>query len=132
MGCFMSAGGIGAATPPHFGPSNYHYGSKRDSRDNVINSPEKKSCNVGEYMARLSESIAARSTSRDRECTREQVEVDEAMQIIQEDGVPGTSDIFFEAIKLFKNSVTHRVFRNLLDTEDRMAWLTRNLKRNNK
>jgi len=49
MGCFMSAGGIGAATPPHFGPSSDHSGSKRDSRDNVINSLEKKkSCNVGE------------------------------------------------------------------------------------
>ena len=88
----MSAGGIGATMPPHFGPSNDHSGSKRDSRDNVINSPEKKSCNVGEYMAHLSESIAARSTSRDQERTREQAEVDEAMQILREDGVPGTLD----------------------------------------
>ena len=71
MGYFMSAGGIGVATPPRFGPSSYHSGSKRDNRDNVINSPEKKSCNVGEYMACLSESTAMRSTSRDRERTRE-------------------------------------------------------------
>ena len=92
-GCFMSTGSIGAATPPHFGPSSDHSGSKRDNRDNVINSPEKKkSCNVGEYMACLSESIAVRSTSRDRERTHEQVEVDEAMQILREDGVPGTLD----------------------------------------
>jgi len=69
--CFMSAGGIGAAMPPHvmrpqddLGPSSYHSGSKRDTRDHVVNSPEKKSCNAGEYMARLSESIAARSTTR--------------------------------------------------------------------
>ena len=51
--------------------------------DNVVNSPEKKkTCSVGEYMAWLSESIAARSTSRDRERTHEQAEVDEAMQLL--------------------------------------------------
>ena len=139
MGSFMSAGGIGASTPPHvvwlqdhIGPSSYHSGSKRDTRDQVVNSPEKKACNVGEYMARLSESIAAMSTSRDRERTREQAEVDEAMQILREDGVSGTSDMFFEALELFKNSMSCREFKNLLDIEERIAWLTWHLNRNNK
>ena len=50
---------------------------------NVVNSPKKKkTCSVGEYMARLSESIATRSTSQDREWTREQAKVDEAMQLL--------------------------------------------------
>ena len=83
-------------------------------------------------MAHLSKSIAARSTSRDRERTREQAEVDEAMQILREDGVPSTSDMFFEALELFKNSVSRREFKNLLDTEERIAWLTWHLNRNNK
>ena len=86
----MSAGGIRESTPPAAlcwldlgGPSSYHSGSKRDTMDNVVNSPEKKkNCSVGEYMARLSESIAAKSTSRDRERTREQAKVDEAMQLL--------------------------------------------------
>ena len=75
----MSAGGIRESTPPIAlrpidlgGPSSYHSGSKRDTMDNVVNSPKKKkNCSVGEYMARLSESIAAKSTSWDRERTRE-------------------------------------------------------------
>ena len=86
----MSASGIRESTPPAAlcpidfgGPSNYHSGLKRDTMDNVVNSLEKKkTCSVGEYMARLSESIAARSTSWDRERTREQAKVDEAMQLL--------------------------------------------------
>ena len=64
----MSTGGIRESTPPAAlrpidlgGPSSYHSGSKRNTIDNVVNSPEKKkTCSVGEYMARLSESIAAK------------------------------------------------------------------------
>jgi len=100
--------------------------------DNVVNSPEKKYCNMGEYMARLSDSIAARSASRDRERTREQAEVDEAMQLLREDGVPSTLDMFFLATVLFKDSVTRRVFKNLLTSEERMAWLTYHMNWNNK
>ena len=83
-------------------------------------------------MAQLSESIAARSTSRDREQTHEQVEVDEAMQLLREDGVPATSDMFFLATDLFNNSVPRRVFKNLLTSEERMAWLTYQMNKNNK
>ena len=58
-GCFMSAGGIRESMPPAAlrpinlgGPSSYHSSSKRDTMDNVVNSPEKKkNCNVGEYIA---------------------------------------------------------------------------------
>ena len=75
----MSAGGIRESTPPAAlrpidlgGPSSYHSGSKRDTMDNVVNSPEKKkNCSMGEYMARLSKSIAARSASQNREQTHE-------------------------------------------------------------
>ena len=86
----MSAGGIRESTPPAAlrrldlgGPSSYHSGLKRDTMDHVVNSLEKKkNCSMEEYMARLSESIVARSASRDRERTREQAEVDEAMQLL--------------------------------------------------
>ena len=87
----MSAGGIRESTHPAVlrpidfgGPSSYHSGLKRDTMDNVVNSPEKKkTCNVGEYMARLFERIAVRRTSRDRERTHVQTEVDEAMQLLR-------------------------------------------------
>jgi hypothetical protein len=137
-GSFMFVGGIGASTPhvmwpqDHFGPSSYHSGSKRDTMDHVVNNPEKKSSNVGEYMARLSKSIIARSTSRDQECTHEQVEVDEAMQILRDNGVPVPSDMFFEALELFKNFVSHREFKNLLNIGERIAWLMWHLNRNKK
>jgi len=136
----VSAGGIRESTPPAAlrrldlgGPSSYHSGSKRDTREHVVNSPEKKkNCNVGEYIAWLSESIAAMSASRDRERTREQVEVDEAMQLLRDDGVPATSDMFFLAMDLFNNSVPQWVFKNLLTSEERMAWLTYQMNKNNK
>ena len=83
-------------------------------------------------MACLSKSIAARSTSHDRERTLEQAEVDEAMQILRDDGVPSCSDMFFKALELFKNSVSHREFKNLVNTEERIAWLTWHMNRNNK
>jgi hypothetical protein len=83
-------------------------------------------------MTRLSESIAATSTSRDRERTCEQAEVDEAMQILQEDGVPGCLDMFFEALELFKNSVSRQEFKNLVKSEERIAWLIWHMTRNNK
>ncbi|XP_066365580.1 uncharacterized protein [Miscanthus floridulus] len=78
IGCFVSAGGIRDSMPPAVlrrldlgGPSSNHSSSKRDTMYHVVNSLEKKkNCNVGEYIARLSESIAARSASRDRERTR--------------------------------------------------------------
>ena len=60
------------------------------------------------------------------------MEVDVTMQILWDDGVPGCSDMFFEALELFKNSVSRREFKNLLDTEERIASLTWHLNRNNK
>jgi hypothetical protein len=136
----MSAGGIHESTPPPVAPpvdfsepSSYHSGSKRGSRDQVVTSPEKKkSFGVGEYFARLSESIAARNTPRERERTREQVKVDEVMAILRSDGVPRVSPLFFEAMELFKNSVSRRLYKNLEDAEERIAWLQWHLDRNKK
>jgi hypothetical protein len=113
----MSAGGLRESTPPlvvlpadFSGPSSYHSGSKRGSKDQVVTNPEKKkSFGVGEYIARLSKSIAARSTSHEREWTREQVEVDEAIANLRSNGVPLLSPLFFEAMDLFKNSVSRRL-----------------------
>ena len=114
----MSARGIRESTPPAAlrpidlgGPSSYHFGSKRDT---------------------MAESIAVRSTSWDRERTREQAEVDEAMQLLREDGVTSTSGMFFLATMLFNDSVTQRVFKNLLTSEEHMAWLTYQMNKNNK
>ena len=66
------------------------------------------------------------------ERTHEQAEVDEAMQILRDDGVLVPSDMFFEALELFKNSVSRREFKNLVNTEERIAWLTWHLNMNNK
>jgi hypothetical protein len=96
-----------------------------------VTSPEKKkSFGVGEYFARLSKSIAARSTSHERERTREQVEVDKAMAILRSDGVPKLSPLFFEAMDLFKNSVSRQLYKNLEDAEECIAWLQWHVDRN--
>ena len=60
------------------------------------------------------------------------MEVDVTMQILWDDGVPGCSDMFFEALELFKNSVSCREFKNLVNTEERIAWLTWHMNRNKK
>jgi hypothetical protein len=54
------------------------------------------------------------------------------MQILREDGVLVPSDMFFEAMELFKNSMSHGEFKNLLNTEEHIAWLTWHLNKNNK
>jgi len=127
-GIYLSGGGIGSETPPHVmsqndysGPSSYHSGSKRARGDHVVDSPRKKCC---EILGRISDSIAARSSSRDRQRTREQEEVDEAMEILEADGVPVPSDLYFTALELFKNSVSRREFLNIKSPQVRIAWLT--------
>jgi hypothetical protein len=135
----MSASGIRESMPPPIAPldfsgsSSYHSGSKRGSRDQVVTSPEKKkSFDVGEYIACLSESIDARSTSREREQTRELVEVDEAMAILRSDGVPKLSPLFFKVMDLFKNLVSRQLYKNLEDAEERIAWLQWHMDRHKK
>jgi len=54
------------------------------------------------------------------------------MQILRADGVPRCSDMFFEALELFKNSVSRREFKNLMDSKECIAWLTWHMNRNNK
>jgi len=103
------------------GPSSYHSGSKRARGDHVVDSPRKKCC---EILGRISDSIAARSSSRDRQRTREQEEVNEAMEILEADGVPVPSDLYFTALELFKNSVSRREFLNIKSPQVRIAWLT--------
>jgi hypothetical protein len=60
------------------------------------------------------------------------VEVDEAMQIIRDDSVPIPSNMYFEALELFKNYVYHREFKNMENTGVRIAWLTWHMSRNKK
>ena len=43
-----------------------------------------------------------------------------------------TSDMFFLAMDLFNNSVPQWVFKNLLTSEERMAWLTYQMNKNKK
>jgi hypothetical protein len=83
-------------------------------------------------MARLSDSITARSSSREWERTQEHAEVDEAMQILWYDSVPIPSDMYFEALELFKNSMYRREFKIMGNIGVRIAWLTWHMNRNKK
>ena len=130
-GTYISGGGIGSSTPPqvmrqhdHSGPVSYHYGSKRGRGDQEVQSPHKKCCEVGEMLGKISDSIAARSSSRDRARNREQEEVDAAMRLLEDDGVPIPSDLYFTALKSFESSVLRREFLNMSGPEVRIPWLT--------
>ena len=89
-----------------------------------VQSPHKKCCEVGEMLGKISDSIAARSSSRDRARNREQEEVDAAMRLLEDDGVPIPSDLYFTALKSFESSVLRREFLNMSDPEVRIPWLT--------
>ena len=105
------------STPPHSG-------SKRARGDQEVQSPHKKCCEVGEMLGKISDSFAARSSSRDRARNREQEEVDAAMRLLEDDGVPIPSDLYFTALKSFESSVLRREFLNMSDPEVRIPWLT--------
>lgn len=83
-------------------------------------------------LEKISDSIVARSSSRDRARNREQEEVDAAMQLLEEDGVPKPSDLYFTALKSFESSVLRREFLNMDGPEVRLAWLTWLMEQNNK
>ena len=108
----------------HSGPVSYHSGSKRGRGDQEVQSPHKKCCEVGEMLGKISDSFAARSSSRDRARNREQEEVDYAMQLLEDDGVPIPSDLYFTALKSFESSVLRREFLNMSGPEVHIPWLT--------
>jgi len=108
----------------HSGPVSYHSGSKRGRGDQEVQSPHKKCCEVGEMLGKISDSIAARSSSRDRARNREQEEVDAAMQLLEDDGVPIPSDLYFTSLKSFESSMLRREFLNMSGPEVRIPWLT--------
>jgi hypothetical protein len=83
-------------------------------------------------MARLSDSIAARSSSRERERNQEHAEVDEAMQILRDDSVPIPLDMYFEALEPFKNSMYRREFKIMGNIGVCIAWLTWHMNRSKK
>jgi hypothetical protein len=87
---------------------------------------------MGEYMARLSDNIAARSASCEWERTQEHAEVDKAMQILWDDSVLIPLDMYFEPLELFKNSMYRREFKIMGNIGVRIAWLTWHMNRNKK
>jgi len=46
------------------------------------------------------------------------------MQLLEDDGVPIPSDLYFTALKSFESSVLRREFLNMSDPEVRIPWLT--------
>ena len=90
-------------TPPRtpfipFGHSSAEDSSKRATTDNEVNSPKKskRSKDVGEYLADISDNIRARSAK-----PTEAEEMAEVMQMLRDDGVSQKSELFLMACDLF-------------------------------
>jgi hypothetical protein len=54
------------------------------------------------------------------------------MQLLEEDGVPKPSDLYFTTLKSFESSVLRREFLNMDGPEVRLAWLTWLMEQDNK
>ncbi|CAN6343436.1 unnamed protein product [Urochloa humidicola] len=122
----MAAGGIGDGQEL-LGTSSIGTPSKNTSSEHVVTSPvKKKSCNLGEFMQSISESIAtktSRELSRERRRNQEQEDQKEVMQILLEDGVDPLSDLYFMALDLFRDPACRAQFKNLPDSACRLKYI---------
>ena len=113
-------------TPPRtpfvpFGHSSAGASSKRATTDNEVNSPKKskRSKDVGEYLADISDNIRARSAK-----PTEAEEMAEVMQMLRDDGVSQKSELFLMACDLFQKRGCREQYKNINDREDRLTYIT--------
>ncbi|KAJ1278384.1 hypothetical protein BS78_04G075300 [Paspalum vaginatum] len=143
-GTMLCAGGIGDRTPSggsdgnptdlpegnvgwsedDVGRSSVGRVGQRSGKEQVVDSPpSKKTKSMEYYVQRISESMLERCRNEADALTREQKEVTELLQILQEDGVPETSELYFIATELFRTVVRRAAFRSFTTAEGWVAWL---------
>lgn len=98
----------------------------RSGKDHVVDSPpakKKQKRSMGYYVQRISESMLERSRNESSSISREQGEVAELLQLVQDDGVRQGSELYFIATELFMKPARRAAFRSFAKAEDRIVWL---------
>jgi hypothetical protein len=75
------------------------------------------------YVERLSESMLERSRNESTAKSRERDEIAELLRVVEADGVPQSSELYFIATDLFRTEARRAAFQSFRSPEDRIAWL---------
>ncbi|PUZ40286.1 hypothetical protein GQ55_9G411600 [Panicum hallii var. hallii] len=94
------------------------------SNANVVDSPlSKKTKSMEYYVKRIYECMIERTRYERSAISREQEEVREMLQLVEEDGVPNGSELYFIATELFRSRARLAAYRSIKTAEHRIAWL---------
>nr|TKV93171.1 hypothetical protein SEVIR_9G208400v2 [Setaria viridis] len=98
--------------------------SQRSGKEHVVDSPPpKKSKSMEYYVERISESMIQRTMNERNLISREEEEVMEMLHLVEQDGVPNGSELYFIAAELFRSPARRASYRSITAAENRIAWL---------
>jgi hypothetical protein len=93
-------------------------------KEHVVDSPlSKKTKSMEYYVKRIYECMIERTRYGRSAISREQEEVREMLQLVEEDGVPNGSELYFIATELFRSRARLAAYRSIKTAEHRIAWL---------
>ena len=138
-GTMLSAGGHRERTPPRMteatpaamsqdfvAGSNVGQSSKRGTRDQVVDSPQKKkSASLEDCVRDISDTVKEMA-SGDQHLSREEVEMDQVRQILEQDGFPEGTEEFLRATYLCRKKLNRRTFLTMKTRDGRVSWITFN------
>uniref|UniRef100_K3ZFD6 Myb/SANT-like domain-containing protein n=1 Tax=Setaria italica TaxID=4555 RepID=K3ZFD6_SETIT len=98
--------------------------SQRSGKEHVVDSPPpKRTKSMEYYVERISESMMQRTMTERNLISREEEEVMEMLHLVEQDGVPNGSKLYFIAIELFRLPARRASYRSITAAENRIAWL---------
>lgn len=98
--------------------------SRRSGKEQVVDSPPaKKSKSIEYYVERISESMIQRCRNETDAMTRDEKELTELLEILEEDGVPQDSEVYFIAMDLLRIATRRAAFKRFTTSKERLAWL---------
>uniref|UniRef100_K3XRA8 Myb/SANT-like domain-containing protein n=1 Tax=Setaria italica TaxID=4555 RepID=K3XRA8_SETIT len=98
--------------------------SQRSGKEHVVDSPlPKRTKSMEYYVERISESMIQRTMTERNLISREEEEVTEMLHLVEQDGVPNGSELYFIATELFRSPARRASYRSITASENRIAWL---------
>uniref|UniRef100_K4AKZ0 Myb/SANT-like domain-containing protein n=1 Tax=Setaria italica TaxID=4555 RepID=K4AKZ0_SETIT len=98
--------------------------SQRSGKEHVVDNPPPKRTNSMEYyVERISESMIQRTMNERNLISREEEEVMEMLHLVEQDGVPNGSELYFIATELFRSPARRASYRSITAAKNRIAWL---------
>jgi len=138
-GTMLSAGGHHERTPTRMteatpadmsqdfvAGSSVGQSSKRRTRDQVVDSPQKKKSASLEDCVRDILDTVKEMASGDQHLSLEEVEMDQVRQILEQDGFPEGTEEFLRATYLCRKKLNRRTFLTMKTREGRLTWITFN------